>query len=57
MFLIALSGYGQPSDRMNAVRARFDKHLVKPVKSDRLLGVLSQVTSETDSPANALSAR
>jgi CheY-like chemotaxis protein len=50
-YLIALSGYGQPSDRMNALRAGFDEHLVKPVNSDRLLALLSEVSSERDSPA------
>jgi two-component system, chemotaxis family, CheB/CheR fusion protein len=47
MYLIALSGYGQPSDRMNALLAGFDEHLVKPVNSDRLLGLLSDVSADS----------
>jgi two-component system CheB/CheR fusion protein len=30
--LIALTGYGQPSDRESALQAGFDEHLVKPVE-------------------------
>ena len=31
MILAALTGYGQPSDREESIRAGFDAHLVKPV--------------------------
>jgi two-component system, chemotaxis family, CheB/CheR fusion protein len=51
MYLVALSGYGQPSDRMNALRAGFDEHLVKPVNSDRLLALLGGVSPEEETPA------
>jgi signal transduction histidine kinase/CheY-like chemotaxis protein len=34
--LIALSGYGQDSDRQAALAAGFDEHLVKPVESQSL---------------------
>src|SRR6185436_15361067 len=40
-FLIALSGYGRPQDRKDALEAGFDVHLVKPVdvgEISRLLG-------------------
>jgi signal transduction histidine kinase/ActR/RegA family two-component response regulator len=43
MFLIALTGYGQPEDRARAVAAGFDVHLTKPMDLDaleRLLGTL-----------------
>lgn len=38
--LIALTGYGQESDRARALDAGFDAHLVKPVDMGRLLEVL-----------------
>jgi CheY-like chemotaxis protein/anti-sigma regulatory factor (Ser/Thr protein kinase) len=38
--LIALTGYGQESDRERARQAGFAKHLTKPVDFGRLLGVL-----------------
>jgi signal transduction histidine kinase/ActR/RegA family two-component response regulator len=40
--LIAMTGYGQPTDRTRASEAGFDVHLVKPVNVDDLLGVLDQ---------------
>jgi two-component system CheB/CheR fusion protein len=42
MCLVALTGYGQPGDRLRAKEAGFDTHLVKPVKVDQLLEVLAQ---------------
>jgi signal transduction histidine kinase/ActR/RegA family two-component response regulator len=36
MFLIALTGYGQPEDRRRSEEAGFDAHLVKPVDPDAL---------------------
>jgi len=38
--LIALTGYGQDSDRRRAIDAGFDAHLVKPVDLNRLMEVL-----------------
>jgi len=40
--LIALTGYGQESDRRRALEARFDLHMVKPVDFSRLLGTLRE---------------
>jgi two-component system CheB/CheR fusion protein len=42
MCLVALTGYGQPSDRTRTKEAGFDTHLVKPVQVDQLLEVLAQ---------------
>jgi CheY-like chemotaxis protein len=42
MFLVALTGYGQPEDRRRALEAGFDAHLVKPVEEDALLQVLAK---------------
>jgi two-component system CheB/CheR fusion protein len=41
--LVALTGYGQSSDRRKALEAGFDEHLVKPVDMDRLIEVLNLV--------------
>jgi signal transduction histidine kinase/ActR/RegA family two-component response regulator len=38
--LVALTGYGQPDDRRQALEAGFDVHLVKPVHPDALLDAL-----------------
>jgi PAS domain S-box-containing protein len=40
--LIAVSGYGQEKDRLNAVTAGFDQHLVKPVDASKLAELLEQ---------------
>jgi two-component system CheB/CheR fusion protein len=40
IYLIALTGYGQRSDREKALAAGFDEHLVKPVDTHELLRVL-----------------
>ncbi len=39
--LIAVTGYGQDSDRIETKEAGFDYHLVKPVEMEKLLGALS----------------
>lgn len=36
IYLIAVTGYGQPEDRLKALDAGFDEHLTKPVKSHDL---------------------
>jgi two-component system CheB/CheR fusion protein len=38
--LIALTGYGQSSDRAQALEAGFDEHLVKPINAESLLQLL-----------------
>jgi signal transduction histidine kinase/ActR/RegA family two-component response regulator len=43
--LIALTGYGQPSDRERAIAAGFDNHLVKPVTAARIRAVLDAAVS------------
>ncbi len=40
--LVALTGYGQESDRVRALAAGFDAHLVKPVDMHMLLAVLEE---------------
>ena len=45
MFLIALTGYGQASDRAAGREAGFDEHLVKPVNIEGLLSLLADLRS------------
>lgn len=44
--LIAITGYGQEQDRLNASEAGFDHHFVKPVETDRLLGLLARLQEQ-----------
>jgi CheY-like chemotaxis protein len=44
MFLVALTGYGQPEDRMRAAAAGFDVHMTKPINFDLLHQILSDIT-------------
>jgi two-component system CheB/CheR fusion protein len=44
--LIALTGYGQPSDRAIGREAGFDAHLVKPVRVEQLLALLAEMRGE-----------
>lgn len=41
--LVALTGYGQDTDRQRSAAAGFDAHLVKPVDPRKLEGILSNV--------------
>jgi CheY-like chemotaxis protein len=41
--LIAVTGYGQKSDRERSAAAGFDQHIVKPVDVDRLIGLALSV--------------
>lgn len=40
--LVALTGYGQASDRQKAVEAGFDHHLVKPARLDQIREILGR---------------
>lgn len=40
--LVAVTGYGQESDRERALRAGFDYHLVKPVDTHKLFAILAK---------------
>ena len=50
--LVALTGYGQPEDRRQALEAGFDAHLVKPVDPDALLDAL-ETAAAGSAPASA----
>ena len=41
VFLVALTGWGQASDRQRAVEAGFDRHLVKPIEVDVIENLLA----------------
>jgi CheY-like chemotaxis protein len=41
--LIALTGYGQDTDRQTSLQAGFDHHLVKPARFDQLNKILTNV--------------
>ena len=43
MTLVALTGYGQETDKQRALSAGFDEHLTKPVKVERLQAVLNRL--------------
>jgi PAS domain S-box-containing protein len=45
MRLVAVTGYGQESDRRRSAEAGFDEHLVKPVFLDRLEKILASAPS------------
>ena len=46
LYLVALTGYGQPQDRRRALEVGFDAYLVKPVYQDDLARVLAAAPAE-----------
>ena len=44
--LVAVTGYGQESDRERSQDAGFDHHLVKPVDFDKLQDILATVSEK-----------
>jgi two-component system, sensor histidine kinase len=44
-WLVAMTGYGQPDDRRQALDAGFDRHLVKPVAFECLRSLLREIES------------
>ena len=49
IWLIAMTGYGQDSDRLRSSEAGFDYHLVKPVDPQKLEELLTILTKQTRS--------
>lgn len=41
--LVALTGYGQPTDRIRALEVGFEAHLVKPVLAERLTETIASL--------------
>jgi signal transduction histidine kinase/ActR/RegA family two-component response regulator len=50
---IAVTGYGQPSDRVRSQQAGFDEHLVKPIDLARLNAIVSGVDRQRTAPPPA----
>jgi CheY-like chemotaxis protein len=48
--LIAMTGWGRPEDRAQALQSGFDQHVVKPVDLDRLRELLAAVQGPTPPP-------
>ena len=48
--LIALTGYGQDTDRQASLQAGFNHHLVKPAPLEQLLQILSRLIALKDTP-------
>jgi len=46
MRLVAVTGYGQESDRRRTGQAGFHRHLVKPVRLDALEAVVASLSAE-----------
>jgi CheY-like chemotaxis protein len=42
VLLIALTGYGRPQDRQQALEAGFDNHVVKPVDPEQLTSLIAR---------------
>jgi CheY-like chemotaxis protein len=40
--LVAITGWGQQSDRQRAAEAGFDNHLVKPVELEQVLPLIAR---------------
>ena len=47
IFLVALTGYGQPEDRARALAVGFDMHLTKPMDLDALERALAALPGDT----------
>jgi signal transduction histidine kinase len=45
--LIAMTGYGQASDRAHALEAGFDAHIVKPASADKIMRALYGTSEES----------
>ncbi len=44
--LVAMTGYGQESDRQRAQEAGFDHHLVKPARFEQMQKILASVSEK-----------
>lgn len=42
MFLVAITGFGRPSDRQSALDAGFDEHIAKPAPIEKVLNALAR---------------
>jgi CheY-like chemotaxis protein len=54
-YFIALTGWGQASDKERAAAAGFDRHLTKPIDADLLNEILDAIVVEKRTPPSAAS--
>jgi CheY-like chemotaxis protein len=47
VWLLAMTGYGQNSDRQRSEEAGFDHHLVKPVEPQKLRDLLAALAEQS----------
>ena len=45
LLLVALTGYGRPEDRVKALEAGFDAHLVKPIDPEDLTSLIGELSA------------
>ncbi|MEM8756595.1 MAG: response regulator [Planctomycetota bacterium] len=48
--VVAQTGWGQESDRVRAIDAGFDEHIVKPVEPDHLETLVQRVAASSANP-------
>ena len=53
-FMVAVTGYGQPSDRERALSGGFDDHIVKPVDLERLIARLAKAGADAPTRPGAV---
>ena len=51
LFLVAMTGWGQPEDVARAAAAGFDLHVLKPADADILIQLLAEADARRASPA------
>jgi len=51
VFLVALTGYGQPLDRRRALESGFNEHLVKPLNREKMLRLMASLEAPTQAGA------
>ena len=51
-YAIAMSGFGQASDRQRSIAAGYRHHLLKPVEPNHLEGLLDEAARELHAPGN-----
>lgn len=52
IFMVAISGYAQPSDVARALAAGFDEHLAKPINPTRFAEILAHASVPSKHPQN-----
>ncbi len=57
IFLVALTGYGQPEDRTRAAAAGFDVHMTKPINFSNLREILSAAAKSSPATDAAAASR